>query len=307
MASYLKTSVISRRDFIKMVAAAAAALGMAELIPPKIAAEAAGKPAVVWLHGQECTGCTESVLAILPGSGSDQPDIRDFLLDTISMRYHETIMASAGYVAEDWLEENILEGGYLLVVEGSIPTVDDRYLYVAGKPLRLTLQDAAASSAAIIAIGACAAYGGIPAASPSQGKGIEDFISGKPLCNLPGCPLRPEWFFGTVNYYLKHGIFPALDVYKRPKSYFGTTVHDHCPRRNNYDNGLFLTDWNDPSQAGYCLLYKGCKGMETYSDCPSRLWNDGINWCIGSNAPCAGCTEPKFYAGFSPLYKNTSS
>jgi hydrogenase small subunit len=46
----------------------------------------------------------------------------------------------------------------------------------------------------------------------------------------------------------------------------------------------------------------GCKGPWTYADCGSILWNEGANWCIGNNAPCAGCTQPEFYEGFSPLF-----
>lgn len=296
--NYVNAVLISRRGFLKMMAAGAATLGMSGLPLPKLA-EAADKPAVLWLSAQECTGCTESVFSAL------SPDPRDVILDVISIRYHEVIMAAAGEVAEGALEDTILEGGYVLVVEGSFPTADDRYLYVAGKPLRLTLLDAAANSAAVVALGACAAYSGINGPTPSQGAGVETFVTGKPLVNLPGCPVKPTWFYGTLLYYLENGTLPSLDAYKRPLAYFGDRVHQNCPRKKNYMKKLFLTDWNDPAQAGYCLYQKGCKGRWTYSDCPESLWNEGVNWCIGSNAPCAGCTQPEFYDGFSPLYQNS--
>ncbi len=288
---------IDRRSFLKMTAAAAAALGLGSLSWPD-SAEAAGKPAVLWLHGQECTGCTESVLSAL------DPDPRDVILDVVSIRYHETIMAASGYVAEEALEATILEGNYVLVMEGSIPNADDRYLYVAGKPLRITFLEAAQNAAAIIAIGACATYGGINGATVTRGLGVSDLVSGKPIVNLPGCPLKPTWFYGTLLYYLNNGTLPPLDSDLRPLAYFSRKVHQDCPRRFNFMQKNFLTDWNDPAQEGYCLFLKGCKGRWTRSDCSLTLWNEGANTCIKSNAPCAGCTEAVFYDGFSPLYTN---
>lgn len=301
----LKARIITRRDFIKMVTAAASALGLAGLLPSSFA-EAATKPPVVWLHGQECTGCSESVISALPGPCWDQPNLIDVILDSIEVKYHETVMAAAGKPAEHALEETIKKGGYVLVVEGSIPAANKRYLYVGGKPLEGTFVEAAKNAAAILAIGACATYGGINRPTPSMGRGVDYFLQkykiNKPLINLPGCPVRPEWFVGTVIHYLTEKSAPPLDRFKRPIMYFGKTVHSQCPRQHHYNEGRFLLDWNDPNQIGYCLLYKGCKGYITFSDCPNLLWNDGANWCIGVNAPCAGCTESSFYPGLSPLY-----
>lgn len=301
----LKARMITRRDFIKVVTAAAAALGLSELIPPGFA-EAAAKPAVIWLHGQECTGCSVSVLAGLAGPCWDQPAPVDVILNAVEVKYHETIMAAAGDVAHGAMKDTIKKGGYVLVVEGSMPAADNRYLYVGGEPLEATFIDAANNAAAILAIGACATYGGINRPTPSKGRGVDYYLQkhgiNKPLINLPGCPVRPEWFFGTVIYYITNNAVPKLDRFKRPLMYFGKTVHSECPRQSHYNEGRFLLDWNDPKQADYCLLYKGCKGIQAFSDCPNLLWNDGANWCIGANAPCAGCTEPAFYPGLSPLY-----
>jgi hydrogenase small subunit len=52
----------------------------------------------------------------------------------------------------------------------------------------------------------------------------------------------------------------------------------------------------------------GCNGWKTYCDCPLRKWNSGgagqpgVNWCVGSNAPCIGCTQSDFPDGMSPFY-----
>ena len=301
----LKGFIITRRDFVKMMMAGAAALGLGPLSWPKLGEAdetCETKPAVVWLEGQDCAGCTESVLACL------NPDLRDVVLDVISIRYHETIMAGSGYVAEGALDAAIAAGGYVLVVEGSLPAADDRYLEVAGHPLETKFVQAANASDAILAIGACACFGGIPRAGVPDGQGVDFFLNkhsiSKPLINLPGCPVHPTWFFDTVLYYLNNnGAVPPLDDHKRPLQHFGCTVHDICPRKKFYNGGKYVTDWNSPMANKFCLLLKGCKGPWTYADCPYIKWNEGASFCIGNSAPCAGCTQPEFYEGFSPLYK----
>jgi hydrogenase small subunit len=301
----IKAFVITRRDFIKMTMAGAAALGLSPLLSwPKLAEALDKKPAVVWLEGQDCAGCTESVLSCL------QPDLRDVVLDVVNIRYHETIMAGSGDVAEYALDAAIDEGGYVLVVEGSLPATDGRYLEVAGEVLEAKFVEAAGAAAAIIAIGACATYGGIPRAGVPDGQGVDYFLAkhgiSKPLINLPGCPVHPAWFFDTVLYYLNNeGAVPPLDDFKRPLLHFAATVHDTCSRRKFYNKGKYLTDWNNPMERKWCLLLKGCKGTVTYADCPLIKWNEGASYCIDNNAPCAGCTEPAFYEGLSPLFKQT--
>jgi len=312
LTKYLGSKGIKRRDFLKLMGATAAALGLSEAYAPKMAAAAAAaaqKPPVVWLSGQDCTGCTTSMLSSFnPGPG-------EAVLDLLSVRYHETIMAGSGFVAEEARMEAIKEGGYLLVVEGSIPTAHEQFLKIAGKPFTEILHETAANAAAIIALGACATYGGIPAAGPTGAKGVQDLIKDKPVINLPGCPVKPTWLFGTVMHYLMFKKIPPLDSYNRPLAFFGNLLHDNCPRRGHFERGEFLTDWNDPAQNQYCLLLKGCKGPKTYSDCAQSLWNDGVNFCIGAGSPCAGCTQPEFYAagtlddrpGFAPLYVKQDS
>lgn len=295
--------ILTRRDFLKISSGAAAALGLSRLtFSQKLFAQTgdADKPAVVWLEAQDCTGCTESVLSSLT------PDLRDVLVGTINMQYHETVMSGAGYKAEEALAAAIAQGGYVLVVEGSIPAADKRFLEVAGVPVEDTFVSVAQNAAVILAVGACACYGGIPKAGVTQGEGVEYFLSkygiSKTLINLPGCPTNPVWFYDTVISFLNGENIP-LDNNKRPLCHFSKTVHSQCYRRHHRKNGRFLTDWNDPSQKDYCLLLKGCKGKETFSDCPLVKWNDGVNWCVQSGAPCSGCTEPAFYRDLAPLFQ----
>jgi hydrogenase small subunit len=291
---------ISRRDFMKYCAATATALGLSELEfvsrVSEVLAAARTKAPVLWLAGQDCAGCTVSL------AGSLYPPVATMILELISLRYHETIMAAAGYLAEATCEETIKEGGYVLIVEGSVPTLDDRFCMIGGRPFREVLVEAGKNAAAVISVGACATYGGIPAATVTRGAPASQFIKDKPIINLSTCPVHSDHLAGTILYYLTTKKVPPLDKIGRPTMYFGEIVHDNCRRRSYFDNEMFLQDWNDPAQKNWCLYEKGCKGPDTYADCPVRRWNDGQNFCIDCGAGCMGCAEPDFYAGMTPLY-----
>ena len=296
----LEVRGISRREFLKYCAATAAVLGLSELeFTTKIAQaleSAAKKPPVIWLEGQDCAGCSISF------TGALNPPAASIILDKISLRYHESIMAASGYLSESTYHETVKQGGYVLVVEGSIPSTDDRFCMVGGRPFRKMVEEAAEKAAGIIAVGACASYGGIPGAGPTKGIGLNKALPGKAVINLPTCPVHTDHLVGTVLYFLTTGKIPPLDDIGRPKAYFGQLIHDNCRRRSYFDEDVFLTDWNDPNQRDWCLYEKGCKGPDAYSDCPIRRWNDGINFCIDCGAGCQGCSEPYFYAGMSPLF-----
>ncbi|MBW1715784.1 MAG: hydrogenase small subunit [Deltaproteobacteria bacterium] len=298
--SWLEIRGVSRREFIKYCAATAAVLGLSELEFTTRVAQAletaAKKPPVIWLEGQDCAGCTISF------TGALNPPAASIILDKLSIRYHETIMAAAGHLAESVYHDTVKKGGYVLVVEGSIPSADDRFCMVGGRPFRKIVEEAAEKAAAIIAVGACAAYGGIPAAGPTRGIGLHKALPGKAVINLSTCPVHTDHLVGTILYFLATGKGPPLDDIGRPKAYFEQSIHDNCRRRSYFDEDTFLKDWNDPTQKDFCLYEKGCKGPDIYSDCAIRRWNDGINFCIDCGAGCQGCADPDFYAGMTPLY-----
>ena len=87
---------VSRREFMQFCAATAATLGLPAGAEAQIAkaVERAQRPSVIWLHFQECTGCTESLLR------AEHPTLEKLILDVISLDYHETLMAAAGHQAE---------------------------------------------------------------------------------------------------------------------------------------------------------------------------------------------------------------
>ncbi|OLN32305.1 hydrogenase small subunit [Desulfosporosinus metallidurans] len=301
----LKVKGVSRRDFMKLIGATTAALGLPELFVPQAATameQALKKPPVIWLEGMDCTGCTESTIATL------NPSAAELILDMISIRYHETIMAGSGNKSEEAYQE-ALKDKFILVVEGSSPSKkeQDHFCMVGGKPFRTTLIEAAKKAQAIIAVGSCASEGGgIPGACATGAVGVSEILKAEgittPLINLPCCPVKPTTLIGTIVYYLTYQKVPPLDAQNRPLAFYGTLLHDNCPRRGHFENGEFLTDWNDPKQKEYCLILKGCKGPKTYTDCAQVWWNDNANFCINAGSPCSGCSERSFYKEFSPLY-----
>ena len=296
-----KIGGITRRDFLKFCGTTAAVLGISKFefankVSAAMAASTSNKPPVIWLEGQDCAGCTVSL------AGALNPPAASIILDTLSIRYHETIMAAAGHLAEGVYHDTVKGGGYVLVVEGSIPTADGRFCTVGGRPFKDIVLEAGANAAAVIAVGACASFGGIPAAGPTGAVGVSKIVKGKPIINLPTCPVHVDHLVGTILYYLTTKKVPPLDKKGRPLMYFGELIHDNCRRRSYFDEGKVLEDWNDPKQKNWCLIDKGCKGPDTYSDCPVRRWNDGQNFCIDCGAGCMGCAEPEFYAETTPLY-----
>ena len=292
---------VSRRDFVLFCAKlmVAAPFGLA-LTNHARAAEVAREVAkarrlpVIWLHFQDCTGCTETLLR------TSEPDLGELILHLISLDYHETLMAAAGKAAEAALRTSMKEnaGKYVLVVEGSIPRKDKGvYMKIAGKPAVLMLEEVAAQAAAVIGIGSCAAWGGIPSADPDPtgAVGVDAIVKGKPIVNIPGCPPNPYTLLGTVLQYARNSTLPELDAEKRPKFAYDRTIHDHCPRRAHFDAGKFARQFGDEGhRQGWCLYHLGCKGPDTHAGCSTRSFNEVVDaWPIGIGAPCIGCTEKK--------------
>jgi len=161
----LRTPELTRRDFIKVASATLALLGLSQALTPRVVKaleESLGKPAVVWLEGQDCAGCVESFLNSL------EPPAASILLDTISLRYNETAMAASGHQAEEALTKTINEGGHILVIEGAIPLAEDGlFCTIGGEPFKDIVREAARNAAVIVCVGSCATYGGIPRSGPT--------------------------------------------------------------------------------------------------------------------------------------------
>ncbi len=296
---------VDRRTFIKGCTMAAAALGLSETMVPKLvaAATSAQRPPVVWLHFQECTGCTESLLR------ASHPDIGRLILDIISLDYHETVMAAAGHQAEQVLQETISKynGKFICVVEGAIPTRDGGiYCKIGGRTAVDILAEVAPKAAAVIAIGTCASFGGIQAAKPNPtgAVGVRDLVKGTPIINIPGCPPNPISFLGTILHYLTFKRLPRTDQLGRPLFAYGREIHDQCERRAHFDEGRFVEQFGDEAhRQGFCLYKVGCKGPGTFSNCPAVRFNGVGAWPVGVGHGCVGCTEPEFWDTMTPFYE----
>jgi hydrogenase small subunit len=270
-------------------------LALTDKKTPEDVAKVLGKvvrPAVIWLHFQDCTGCTESLLQ------TSHPGFADLILNVISLEYHETLMAGSGLQARQALDEAVQRyaGKFILVVEGSIPTKDQGiYMKLAGRPALDVLADIGGKAAAIIAIGSCASWGGIPSADPDPtgAVGVADLLPDHSIINIPGCPPNPYTMLGVVLQYATDGTFPETDDQRRPKFAFDRDIHEHCPRRAHFDAGNFVKVYGDAGhREGWCLYEMGCKGPDTHAGCSTRHFNEIPDvWPIGIGAPCIGCTE----------------
>ncbi len=285
---------MDRRSFLKICSLAAAAIGLPMSAARDFAAAAAAglKPSVIWLSFQECTGCTETLLR------STHPGLADLLLDLISLDYHETLCAAAGHQVEAVKQAAMKRhaGEYVLITEGATPTKDGGiYCQIGDRTALEVLEEAAAGAGAIIAIGSCASFGGMPAAdpNPTEAKGTPMILTDKTVVTLPGCPPNPYNLLGTVLQFATYGTLPALDEKGRPLFAYGRVIHEDCARRPHFDAGRFAETYGDEGhREGHCLYRLGCKGPATHANCSRKDFCevDGA-WPIGIGAPCHGCTE----------------
>lgn len=304
---HLRASGVSRRGFLKFCTATASLMALPPAMVPRIAQalEQARRPSVIWLSFQECTGCTESL------TRSHAPTVESLIFDHISLDYHHTLQAASGHAAEAAREEAMQanHGKYILVVDGSIPLAENgNYSAIAGISNLQMLKDCAAGAAAIVSVGTCAAFGGLPMAAPNPtgAVGVDQIIKDKPIINVPGCPPIPVVISGVLAHFLVFGTLPELDHLGRPKAFYGQNIHDRCYRRPFYERGQFANSFDDEgARKGWCLYKLGCKGPITYNACATLKWNQGTSWPVEAGHGCIGCSEPGFW-DFGGLYRAVS-
>lgn len=315
---------LSRRDFIRLCTGTVAGYGVSSMFHPAVYTALADtltglRPPVLWLQGAGCTGCSISLL------NSMHPLIADVLLRIISLDFHPTLMNLAGEPALDYMYRIAEKSpmGYILVVEGAVPTgAEGRYCVIGERDHKeITLMDTIAQLApnalAIMPVGTCATYGGVTAAkgSVTEAVGVGYFLTSlgivAPLINVPGCPAHPDWMVGTLALLLEcikdkgpqagvAEMLELLDDEGRPTAFYGTNVHEECPFLPQFDESNFSKVLTDKSACRYEL---GCKGPASMCDSSTRMWNGHVNWCI-ENATCIGCTQPDFPDGMSPFYES---
>jgi hydrogenase small subunit len=276
-----------------------------------VALEQATKlPIVVWSQFQECTGCTVSLLQ------NTSPTPGQLILQQISLAYLETAMATAGaYNAkgENYTElsfDEAFKQGSLWICEGSVATKIPYAMSVAGKTSMDIVKETFPKAKATIAIGSCACFGNIQAATPDPtgAMGIREYLrtqGGMPdaaVINVSRCPANAEDLVAVITYVLVMGKIPPLDAQGRPLFLYGQTIHDNCERRGHFDAGEFVEAYGDENSAkGYCLYKVGCKGPVTYAPCAITRWNGRVSWCNASGGPCTGCSEDDFWDTMTPF------
>ncbi len=313
---------MGRRAFLTLAAAAGAGAFLTLNSPAVAAAIAGSNKKLLWLRGAGCGGCTVSFLS---GGYPDVLAAMDNVGAVIS--YHEGLMAQQGitidgvsktqsaYNAIKKLDQMIDSGDYVLVVEGAIPNGPEgtgRYCTTGGRPLKEIFSEAAEKAETIIAIGTCAAFGGISAADRSitDARGIaytgasrfngilSELNMRKKVINVPGCPAHPDWFILALADVLR-GLEVEVDDYRRPAAMFQKkAVHETCTRRGDYDEGRRDAQFGGEG----CLYNLGCKGTVAYADCPVRRWNSGVSMCTQAGGPCVACVEAEFPGGFMPFF-----
>ncbi|MGO9822584.1 MAG: hydrogenase expression protein HypE [Solirubrobacteraceae bacterium] len=211
---------------------------------------------------------------------------------------------------------------FVLVLEGSVPNeqISGEGHWAAlgvdaetGDPIPTNtwIDRLAPRAAAVLALGTCAAYGGIPAmrGNPTGAMGLRDYLGagwvsrlGLPIVNLPGCPVQPDNITETLLHLALHlaGVEPMLELddQGRPTWLFGRTVQESCGRAGFAEQGEFA---RTPADSRGCLVKLGCKGPVVKCNVPIRGWTGGVGGCPNVGGICMACTMPGFPDQFMPF------
>jgi hydrogenase small subunit len=262
-------------------------------------------------------------------TGATQPSLEDIVMGALpglpGVNFHHPLLArSAG---KDFLEpfelaaQGRLGRPFILVIEGSIPdeTLHTEGYWAAlgtdadsGEPITTTtwIDRLAPQAWAVMAVGTCAAYGGIPAmaGNPTGAMGVPDYLgwdfrstAGIPIVCVPGCPSLPDNLTETLLHLLRQlvGRAPmiALDEALRPTWLFSQTVHEGCDRAGYYEQGDFATTLGSHK----CIVKQGCWGPVVNCNVGKRGWTNGVGGCANVGGICIGCTMPGFPDRFMPF------
>ncbi len=286
-----------------------------------------------WMAGMSCDGCSISVL------GATNPKVEDLLAGIIpglpKVVLHHPVLAET--VGNEFIhpfklaEEGKLDAPYVCIYEGSIAderiaaetggyfsamgvqAIEDSDEEEGGTPSSTAerMGRMAPGAAAVIAIGTCATWGGIPAAAgnPTGSMSLMDFLGedyrsalGLPIINIPGCAPIGDNFTETVAAILMFlqgiGPLPEFDELGRPAWLFAETVHRGCTRAGYYEEGVFAENYGDKE----CLVEIGCWGPVVNCNIVSRGAQSHMGGCMAAGGPCIGCTMPGFPDKFAPFY-----
>jgi len=264
---------------------------------------------VLWLQSGGCGGCSLSLL------NAESPNlITRFKSAQINILWHPSLSEASAdefiQILKDILTDNIqldalcLEGS---VMQGPHGTGKFHMLAGTGKPMMKWLEELAEKAHYTLAIGSCAAFGGITAAgnNPAEACGLQyngsevggllgsDWQSPSqlPVINVAGCPTHPDWVTDVLSQLAMGDLNRRnLDELNRPRAYTDHLVHHGCGRNEYYE---YKASAEHLGEVGCMMEHKGCLGTQARADCNIRLWN-GKGSCLDGGYPCINCTAPEF-------------
>lgn len=262
---------------------------------------------LLWLQAAGCGGCTMSLLC------AESPGAIDMLADAgITLLWHPALSQQTGAEARDLLAA-VARGDIpldILAVEGAVvrgPAGTGRFQILSGtgRPMMDWIADLAPRAGHVVAVGSCAAFGGVTAAggNPTDAVGLQydgahpgglfppawRSRAGLPVINVAGCPTHPGWVTETLAMLAADGTL-ALDSMNRPRFYADHLVHHGCPRNEFYE---YKASARQLSDIGCLMENLGCIGTQAVGDCNIRPWN-GEGSCTRGGYPCVNCTAPEF-------------
>ncbi len=264
---------------------------------------------LLWLQSGGCGGCTLSLIC------AEQPDLISALeIAGIRLLWHPSLSEATGdemrtiindvRCGDTPLDILCLEGA---VMHGPNGTGRFHMQSATGGPMKDLIADLARRANTVIAVGSCAAFGGVTAAGENQVEatglvcdGVETggllggafcSRSGMPVINISGCPVHPDWVVETL-LQLAHDTLREtdLDGLNRPRFFADHLVHHGCPRNEYYE---YKASAEQLSNLGCLMEHLGCMATQVHADCNIRLWN-GNGSCTRAGYPCISCTEPGF-------------
>lgn len=264
---------------------------------------------LLWLQSGGCGGCTMSLL------NAEGPDLVSLLGNAgIHLLWHPSLSEETGADVAQLLEQILSDeiSLDLLCIEGSMlrgPEGTGRFHLLGGTDIPMIEWVSRLSEKAgyTLAIGSCAAFGGISSASDNvtDATGVQfegelrggllggDYQSrnGMPVINVSGCPTHPDWVTETLlSLVLDTPSEDDFDDFFRPRLYADQLVHHGCTRNEYYE---YKASAELPGELGCMMEHMGCLGTQAHADCNSRPWN-GNGSCTRGGYACINCTAPEF-------------
>jgi hydrogenase small subunit len=294
-----------------------------EFVPNQAATEAVTAHVLWMTTGLSCEGDSVAM------TSATNPSLEDIIQGVIpgmpNVVIHNQVIAyevGQEFIQAWWDAEAGKLDPFVLIIEGSLGNeeLSGEGFWTGfgvhpstGQPITTNewVDRLAPKAAAVVAIGTCATYGGIPAMknNPTGAMGLPDYLGwkwksklGVPIVCIPGCPAQPDNMTEVLLYLVLclagMAPLPELDEQLRPTWLFGRTVHESCNRAAFYEHGDFATEYGTDHR---CMVKLGCKGPVVKCNVPVRGWQNGLGGCPNVGGICMACTMPGFPDKYMPF------